>query len=97
MFPWNILRAREEGKRRGGSAVLAQHMYQESMKDTAIALRQGEQKWWNEVLCAPRKLSEQRRADKVRECLVAIKQQTKTDLGKRKREHVERCNEIVID
>lgn len=102
MFPWNLLRLREEGSGPRQRAMLARHMYEEGMKDTRIEIERETGMWWNEVVGPVRSRTKRRRALLVRQCELQCNKDIKEN-NKRKRdtsdeiEVVDESMEIVID
>jgi hypothetical protein len=98
MFPWKLLRSREEGGNMKQRRSLAGHMYTEGILDVKIALERESGMWWNEVVQRERPRAVQRRALLVRQCEVECKKQVKENNKKRKRNEFEEDSaEIVID
>ena len=103
MFPWKMLRAREQHSGRSKHrAILAQNMYDEGLKDVNIELENNERMWWNAVLTPERPRAVQRRALLIRQCQLEIDiQRKKSNIGSKKRPRDDAeplvYDEIVID
>jgi hypothetical protein len=94
MFPWQLLRSREEGGTIRKRTSMARHMYNEGMLDAKIAVERGHGMWWNEVVRRERPRVVQRRALLVRQCEEESNNQVKYGNKKRGRNQFE---EVVVE
>ena len=98
MFPWSLLRLREENGHPRNHAKISKNLYSEGLKDTIIELENNERIWWNAALSPQRPRAVQKRAQLIRLCQDVVTLQSKSNNAEnKKRPRDDVYDEIVID